>query len=61
MLEFKNEKDRMFFTLLHPALIMIYADLYLYAKEKYNINLVITDTVSKPAIDAGLGRVSLSH
>jgi len=61
MIEFKNKEDRMFFTLLHPALIMIYSDLYLYAKEKHKVHLVITDTISTPERDASLGRVSTSH
>jgi hypothetical protein len=60
-LVFKNEKDRMLFTLLHPALIMIYCDLYLYAKEKHNIELVITETITTPEHDKRLGRVSDSH
>ncbi len=61
MLNFKNEKDRMLFTLLNPILIMIYADLHTYAKENYNIDLVITDTVSTPERDKQIGRVSTSH
>lgn len=61
MLEFKEEKHRMLFTLLNPILIQIYAELYNYAKEKHGINLVITDTVSTPAQDASLGRISTSH
>ncbi len=61
MLNFKNEKDRMLFTLLNPILIMIYADLHTYAKENYNIDLVITDTVSTPEIDRKIGRSSRSH
>lgn len=61
MLRFKEDKDKMLFSLLHPALIMIYADMYLYAKEKYHVDLVITDTISTPAQDAALGRVSTSH
>lgn len=61
MLRFKQDKDKMLFSLLHPALIMIYADMYLYAKEKYNVELVITDTISTPDQDAALGRVSTSH
>ena len=61
MLNFKNEKDRMLFTLLNPILIMIYADLHTYAKENYNIDLVITDTVSTLGEDMKLGRVSPAH
>ena len=61
MIEFKNDKDRMLFTLLHPILIMITCDLYLYAKDKHKVHLVITDTISTPDEDASLGRVSTSH
>ena len=61
MLSFKEDKDKMLFSLLHPALIMIYTDLYLYAKEKYHVDLVITDTISTPERDAMLGRVSTAH
>jgi hypothetical protein len=61
MLEFKEEKHRMLFTLLNPILIQIYAELYNYAKEKHGINLVITDTVSTKERDKVLGRVSDSH
>jgi hypothetical protein len=61
MLKFKEEKDKMLFSMLNPILIMIYADLYLYAKEKYNVELVITDTISTLEKDKELGRVSASH
>lgn len=61
MIEFKNEKDKMLFSLLHPALIMIYCDLYLYAKEKHNITLVLTETITTKEQDKALGRVSDSH
>ena len=61
MLNFKEDKDQMFFSLLNPILIMIYADLHTYAKENYQIDLVITDTVSTPERDNKLGRRSTSH
>lgn len=61
MIKFKEEKDKMFFTMLHPAIIMIYADLYLYAKEKHNIDLVVTDTISTYEEDMSLGRISDAH
>ena len=61
MLKFKNKEDQMLFSLLNPILIMIYADLYTYAKENYQIELTITDTVSTPEKDKKLGRVSSSH
>jgi len=60
-MKFKHEKDKMFFSLLHPAIIMIYADLFLYAKEKHNLDLVITQTISTPEEDKALGRVSDAH
>jgi hypothetical protein len=61
MFKFKDEKDMALFSFLHPALIMIYADMYLYAKEKYQVELVITDTISTPQQDRLLGRVSSAH
>jgi hypothetical protein len=61
MLKFKQDKDKMLFSLLHPALIMIYTDLYLYAKEKYHVDLVVTDTISTADEDAAIGRVSTAH
>jgi hypothetical protein len=60
-MKFKHKEDQMFFSLLHPALIMIYADLYLHAKQTYGIELVITDTVSTPLRDKEIGRQSTSH
>ena len=60
-LVFKNEKDRMLFTLLHPALVLIYSDLFLYAKEKHNIELVITETITTKEHDKKLGRTSDAH
>ena len=61
ILNFKKEEDKMLFSLLHPALIMIYTDLHLYAWEKHRVNLVITQTVSTMEQDKKLGRVSSSH
>jgi hypothetical protein len=61
MIKFKNKKDIKLFCSLHPILIMIYADLFWYAKEKHNVELVITETVSTPKQDKKLGRVSKSH
>jgi hypothetical protein len=61
MIKFKNEKDRMLFTLLHPALVLIYSDLFLYAKEKHNIELVITETITTKEHDKKLGRISDAH
>lgn len=61
MLKFKSKKDREMFTMLHPVLIMIYADLFWYAKSKHGIELVVTDTISTEYRDKKLGRVSSSH
>ena len=61
MIKFKQDKDKMLFSLLHPALIMIYTDLYLYAKEKYHVDLVVTATISTPDEDKILGRKSKAH
>lgn len=60
-MEFKNKKDRDLFFLLAPSLIMIYADLYQYAKTNYDIELVITSTISTKLEDERLGRTSNSH
>lgn len=49
------------FFMLHPALIFIISDLNLYAKEKFNIDLVITQTVSTVEQDRKLNRVSAAH
>lgn len=58
---FKNEKDRELFLCLHPILIMIYADLFHFAKSRYDIDLVVTSTVSTLAEDKVLGRTSAAH
>jgi len=60
-MKFKRRKDMSLFFALHPALIMIYADLYWYSKNKHDVELVITSTVSNPIKDKLLGRVSNSH
>lgn len=60
-MDFKHKKDMSLFFSLHPALIMIFADLNNYAYEKHNIELTITSTVSTPSEDAALGRISSSH
>ena len=58
---FKNKKDKEMFTLLHPILIMIYADLNYYAKSNFNIDLVVTQTISTLEEDERLKRKSPSH
>jgi len=60
-MQFKNEEDKMLFSALHPALLMIFADLYWYALDKYNIELTVTDTISTIEEDKKLNRVSSSH
>tara|TARA_R110002167_G_scaffold216993_2_gene421778 strand:- start:349 stop:744 length:396 start_codon:yes stop_codon:yes gene_type:complete len=58
---FKQEKDMLLFTSLHPILIMIYADLNWYAKSRHFVDLTITDTISTLAEDKKLNRTSSSH
>jgi hypothetical protein len=61
MLRFKSENDRMLFTFLNPILIHIYTDLFQWTKNQYNIDLVITETITTKDQDDNLGRVSDSH
>jgi len=61
MIKFKNEKDIKLFYCLHPALILIFADLNNYAYEKHKIELTITSTISTIEEDIALGRTSNSH
>jgi len=58
---FKYKRDKRMFTTLHPLLIMIYADLFWYVKSKYNIELVVTSTVSNKLTDKLLKRTSNAH
>ena len=60
-MQFKKEEDKELFFALHPALIWIFSDLYFYAHEKHNIELVVTSTVSSPYEDKLLKRTSTSH
>ena len=60
-MKFKHEKDKELFFMLHPILIMIYADLYFYTYEKHGVELVITSTISTVEDDIRLKRVSKSH
>ena len=60
-MKFKNNRDKELFFSLHLALIMIYADVSLYAKDTYGIDLVITETITTPDEDLALNRVSDSH
>lgn len=61
MLKFKNKRDSKMFSALNPILIGIYIDLFLYVKKKYDVELVITDTVSTKMRDRLLGRKSDAH
>lgn len=61
MIKFKNEKDKELFFLLNPILIMIYADLNHYAKSRYGIDLVLTETVTTLIEDEKINRTSSSH
>lgn len=60
-MQFKKEEDKELFYLLHPALILIFADMYNYAHEKHGVSLFITQTVSTREVDESLKRVSDSH
>jgi len=60
-MKFKHDEDRELFFMLHPILIMIYADLYFYAYEKHGVELTITSTISTKLEDKKLNRVSNSH
>ena len=61
MIKFKKDKDKTLFCCLHPVLIMIFSDLYWYARANHNVELVITQTISTKEIDKSLNRVSKSH
>ena len=60
-MNFKHEKDEKLFLSLSPILIMIYADLYYYARSRHNVELVVTSTISTLEEDKKLGRTSSSH
>lgn len=60
-LRFKNKRDEKMFAGLHPILLGIYIDLFLYVKNKYDVELVVTDTISTPLSDRLLGRKSKQH
>ena len=61
MLQFKSKKDIKLFSMVHPILIMIIADLYSYAYEKHGVRLTITQTVTDKFIDQRLKRKSPAH
>jgi len=60
-MKFKHQEDKLLFTTLLSPLIMIYADLHWFAKFRYNVDLVVTATVSTLEEDKKLGRKSSSH
>ena len=61
MIQFKHKRDQKMFATLNPILIMIFADMYNFAKERYGIELVVTQTVSSRLIDQKLKRKSPAH
>jgi hypothetical protein len=61
VIDFKNEKDMVLFSALHPVILMIFSDMYWYAYSKHNIKLTVTDTISTIKEDKALGRKSKSH
>ena len=61
MIKFKNSSDIKLFSLMHPILIMIMADLYNYTYDTHGIRLTITQTVTNSFIDRKLKRKSPAH
>lgn len=61
MIKFKHDSDIKLFHCLHPALIMIFADLANYAQRHHNIDLVVTETVTTAEQDFLLNRTSKAH
>lgn len=61
MIDFKNEKDMLGFAKLHPILLLIFSDLYVYALEQHGVHLTVTQTTSTLKQDKALGRVSAAH
>ena len=61
MIKFKHDEDKQMFSMLHPALIMIFADMAYYAQMHHNIDLVVTETITTPEIDKQMQRVSNAH
>jgi len=60
-MKFKSKRCEERMLLLHPVLIMIFSDLFWFARMRYNKDIIVTDTVSTASEDAALGRVSDSH
>ena len=61
MIKFKHTKDVRLFSALHPILIMIFADAYWTFKNKFNKDLIVTDTISTLEEDNKLKRKSPAH
>ena len=61
MIHFKHSKDARLFSALHPIIIMIFSDLWVYAYEKHDIDLTVTQTISTAEEDKFLNRKSSSH
>jgi hypothetical protein len=61
MIKFKHDEDKEMFYMLHPALIMIFADMAYYAQAQHNVDLVVTETITTPQEDNELKRTSKSH
>jgi hypothetical protein len=60
-MQFKHQEDKDNMLSLNPILLMIFFDIYCYAKEKHMVDLFVTQTVSTPELDKKLNRVSKSH
>ena len=60
-IKFKHDIDRKLFCSLHPALLLVFIDLWNYAYDKYGYEITVTDTVSTLQEDINLGRKSSSH
>jgi len=61
MIKFKHEIDRKMFGELNVFLLMVFTDFAVYAKEKHDWDIVVTDTISTLQEDINIGRKSDSH
>lgn len=61
MITFKYPEDANSFATLHPALLLVFMDLYIYTIDKHYTELVVTQTVSTLKMDKILNRVSPAH
>jgi hypothetical protein len=60
-MNFKHEKDKMLFHDVHFVLQLIILDMNWYAVTNFGKTLTVTATISTPAQDKKLKRVSKSH